>query len=110
MSSDLPHGRYRPSPNRSPILPRHLKRSILPTCRRRIFRPQEVGISDVQRSRKPTQVIIIKTILNLVILIHPSIPLPPAQDGWRWIDTISEKKSNVKLIMTFSESNTPMTM
>ena len=59
MSNASPPARYRPSRKRSPILPRHLKKSSLPTCRRRIFRPQEIGISDVQRSRKPTQVIII---------------------------------------------------
>ena len=38
----------------------------------------EVDFSDVQKSRKPTQIIIIKIKLILVILIHPPIPPPPS--------------------------------
>ena len=54
-TQEIPPGRRRK--NRLPV--RHFQRSIFPTSRRRFFRPQEVEIFDVQRSRKSTLVIII---------------------------------------------------
>jgi len=48
--------------------------------------PPEVDFADVQKSKKPTLIILKEIKLILATLIHPPIPLPPARGRWRLID------------------------
>lgn len=72
-----------------------------PACRSRVLRRQQVGKADVQASRKPTLIILIRIKLILAILIHPSIPPAPRRGAdRRWSDTSRESRSKRILIMT----------
>ena len=72
-----------------------------PACKSRFLRRQQVGKADVQASRKPTLIILIRIKLILAILIHPSIPPAPQRGAdRRWSDTSRESRSKRILIMT----------
>lgn len=86
MSSVSPRRRCLPSLRRSRSLPRHLLASSLPTCRSRIFRPQDAAKIHLKKSRKPTLIKLKEINLILSSLIHPSIPQPPAGGKWGLID------------------------
>ena len=69
-----------------------------PSPEKRPFMPSP---DDVQASRKPTLIILIRIKLILAILIHPSIPPAPQRGAdRRWSDTNSESKSKPILTMT----------
>lgn len=78
-----------------------VQKSSSPTSASRVLRRQQVGKADVQASRKPTLIILIRIKLILAILIHPSIPPAPRRGvDRRWSDTNSESRSKPILTMT----------
>ena len=91
MSSVLPRRSCRSSLRRS----WSLLASSLPTCRRRIFRLQEVEIFDAQRPRKPT-LIKLKEIESIVSgLIHLS-PCPQRAANGDRCEAGAEANANIE--------------
>lgn len=102
MSSGSPPAPYPHSqPRRNSSLLRPFQGSIFPACRSRVLRRQQVGKADVQASRKPTLIILIRIKLILAILIHILFPPAPRRGvDRRWSDTSSESRSKPILTMT----------